>query len=77
MACCHSNPVLDLPIIIGSYPIQDDLTTQTPYPSVAPPYPMNGIISQHPSAPLLNQTDFSALPYPSAPSTAFQFPNEG
>lgn len=80
---CHPDPVLQLPIIIGTYPISD-----------APSHPAsttsNGVIQQQPtaskvspstpplpnesSAPLLPRNNSSVMPNQSAP---IQFPNDG
>lgn len=73
MACCHSNPVLDLPITIGSYPIQD--VTPSGYPStVVDSFTTNNVISQQPSAPQPYEQNNYGVPYPSAP---FPFPSDG
>lgn len=89
VACCHSNPVLDLPITIGSYPIQDDTSAQTmyPYPNAVPmpmPLPENSpdystnVISQQPfAAQIPDPNGFSAIPYPTAPSSLFSHQNDG
>lgn len=79
MACCHNNPLLHLPITIGSYPIQDI----NPGYSIDHPHPNNfqsdNVISQQPSAPHIpDQGNFSTLPYSNGtPSAPFQLPNDG
>lgn len=76
--------MLEIPIIIGSYPILDDNYAQTtnPYPN---PMATNGfstnMISQQPTAPqFANQGNYNTLPYPNAPTAPIassQFPNDG
>lgn len=72
--------MLDLPITIGSYPIQDNASAQTmsPYPNgvTMPQGPIgfsSDVISQQPTAPLI-----PALPYPNSPSAPPpQFSDDG
>lgn len=79
--CCHNNPLLQLPITIGTYPILDEPLEQFPEttPStLLPTAPQaNGVIDQqptlNPSVPLLSDRD-NVSPPPSAP---IQFPNDG
>ncbi|XP_031621627.1 uncharacterized protein LOC116339733 [Contarinia nasturtii] len=69
VACFHSNPVLDVPITIGSYPIQDE----NPYPNTAVgSFPANDVNnSQQPSA------SFHRNGYgPAHTSALFSFSNE-
>lgn len=58
VACCHSNPKLDLPITIGSYPIQDN-------PYLYQNQTMNDMISIQPTLPqqseAVGQTDYTEL----------------
>lgn len=61
MPACQYNPVLKLPITIGTYPIQDTAEGYTGY--------------EQPSAPLLSDQNTSI--YPGAPSAPFSFPNDG
>lgn len=76
MPCFHFNPVLDLPITIGSYPIQDAIPVPIgPHPTTIT---TDNVISQQILAQqVLSQNNFSALPYPSAPSAPFPYPNDG
>lgn len=75
-ACCRENVKLDIPVTIGTYPIQDFdqssnaisypepvVTSQPTAPPVAVPTP---IAPSVPIPPLPNQN--SALPYPILPS---------
>lgn len=75
MGCCHPDPVLKLPITIGSYPIRDEMESQASFdmptqPLITSTRPTNGVILQQPST--LNQNNFPELPHPSAP-----FPSAG
>lgn len=75
MAFCQPNPVLDLPITIGSYPIQGAASAYIEYPHLNN-ISTNNVILQQPSAPqLLNQDTFST--YPVAASAPFPIPNYG
>lgn len=51
MGCCHRNPVLELPIIIGSYPIEDAYPFGIQVNTVnAPDSPSNDVITQQPTS---------------------------
>lgn len=101
VAACHSDPVIELPVVIGSYPILDNPQPgmMNSYPPVnpmpMPSVPMNNVISQQPTAPSVpsiqngyplpyaspstnvDGNSSSTLPYPSAPSAPFAYPNDG
>lgn len=81
---CHSDPTIYLPIIIGSIPIVDNppIAPMNSYPGMnyVPPsqMPMNDVISQQPTAPLLdNGQNLNRLPHPDAPSPSAPYPSEG
>lgn len=84
--CCHPDPELKIPIVIGSHPISDDVISREPTvfptaPMVVPPMgmpmlalPTNGVITQQPTAPsaILQNRNATVSNVPTAP-----FPNDG
>lgn len=61
--CCHSDPVLMLPIVIGTYPFRDEPAPQT-------------VITLRPSAPQVDESEMQPTEIPS-PSAPMQFSNDG
>lgn len=64
LGCCHRNPVLELPIIIGSIPIEDAYPFGIAVSTVgAPDTPSNDVITQQPlSSNPTDQEENSTLP---------------
>lgn len=83
LGCCHRNPVLELPIIIGSYPIEDSYPFSIAVNAINVPetsfIPSVTVITQQPwtSRWLPDQDHNSAEEQPPTASTSTQLSTDG
>ncbi|XP_055296146.1 arrestin domain-containing protein 3-like [Sitodiplosis mosellana] len=84
VSCCYNDPVLEVPITIGTYPLQDNvppLNVPTLHPHsiqvnavadpITPLLPSNNVVLQQPT----NRTNYSTLSYPSTSNAPLSYPD--
>lgn len=74
MPCFHINPVVDLPITIGSYPIQDVTPVSTGYPHPNTTPSDNTVSQQITASQVPAQNNYSTFTQSAAPIAPF--PND-
>lgn len=73
VACCHSDPTIRMPVIIGSIPIMDTQPTQVPMGNGVPMY--DSVISSQPICPALPHANDPLLPPPAMPPLPYPSAN--